>query len=69
VRVADHGPGIPPDKADRLFAPFYTTKTEGLGMGLPICRSIIEFHHGRLTVGTRPGGGATFTFTLPVESI
>jgi two-component system, LuxR family, sensor histidine kinase DctS len=68
VRVADHGPGIPPDKVDRLFAPFYTTKPEGLGMGLPICRSIVEFHHGRLSVEARPGGGAAFTFTLPVES-
>jgi two-component system sensor histidine kinase DctS len=68
VRVADHGPGISPEKADLLFAPFYTTKPEGLGMGLPICRSIVEFHHGRLSVGSRPGGGAAFTFTLPVES-
>ena len=68
VRVADQGPGIPPECAEKLFAPFYTTKHEGLGMGLAICRSIIEFHHGRLTLEPNPEGGAVFVFTLPIET-
>lgn len=68
VSVADQGPGIPPDKAEQLFAPFYTTKREGLGMGLAICRSIIEFHRGRLSLEAAPAGGALFVFTLPIES-
>ena len=69
VRVADQGPGIPADKAEQLFTPFYTTKTEGLGMGLAICRSIIEFHHGRLSVEANPEGGAVFVFTLPIDTV
>jgi two-component system sensor histidine kinase DctS len=69
VRVADQGPGIAPEDAERLFAPFYTTKREGLGMGLAICRSIIEFHHGRLSLEANPEGGAVFVFTLPIESL
>jgi len=68
VRVIDRGPGIPPEKAEQLFAPFYTTKQEGLGMGLAICRSIIEFHHGRLTLEGNPEGGTIFLFSLPIES-
>jgi two-component system, LuxR family, sensor histidine kinase DctS len=67
VRVADQGPGIHADKAEQLFAPFYTTKSEGLGMGLAICRSIIEFHRGRLTLEPNPEGGAVFIFTLPID--
>ncbi|HET6719400.1 MAG TPA: ATP-binding protein, partial [Rhodocyclaceae bacterium] len=68
VRVIDQGPGIPPENAEKLFAPFYTTKREGLGMGLAICRSIIEFHRGRLSLESNPEGGAIFIFTLPIEA-
>jgi signal transduction histidine kinase len=51
-----------------VFTPFYTTKATGLGMGLSICRSIIEAHGGRLWVGPNPAGGARVQFTLPVSS-
>jgi len=65
VRVADRGTGIPADVAERLFQPFYTTKPEGMGMGLNICRSIAELHHGRLSFETNPEGGTIFVLTLP----
>ncbi|MHB8665990.1 MAG: PAS domain S-box protein [Burkholderiales bacterium] len=67
VNVADRGPGVPAGHSEKLFAPFYTTKPEGMGMGLNICRSIIEFHHGRLWTVANPGGGSVFSFTLPVN--
>ncbi len=63
--VADSGPGIAPDMADRIFEPFVTTKQSGMGMGLSICRSIIEAHSGRLEFEPSPEGGALFRFTLP----
>ena len=63
--VADHGPGIPADLHEKLFEPFFSTKSEGMGMGLNICRSIIEFHRGRLWITPNPGGGTIFRFTLP----
>lgn len=65
VRVADHGGGIPPEVAQGLFTPFFSTKEEGMGMGLNICRSIIESHRGRLWHEPNPGGGSIFVFTLP----
>lgn len=68
VAVADRGPGIDPAVADRLFAPFVTTKPDGMGMGLNICRSIVELHQGRLAVAPRPGGGTVFTVWLPVRT-
>ncbi len=64
--VADRGRGIPPEVAEKLFAPFFTTKEEGMGMGLNICRSIAELHRGRLSFEPNPGGGTIFRFTLPV---
>lgn len=64
--VADHGTGIPDEMKANLFEPFFSTKAEGMGMGLNICRSIVEFHHGRLTVEDNPGGGTIFRFTLPL---
>ncbi len=67
VNVADRGPGLSAEQRERLFAPFYTTKPEGMGMGLNICRSIIEFHHGRLWTAGNAGGGSVFSFTLPVN--
>lgn len=65
IGVADHGPGIPPEQLDQVFAPFFTTKPDGLGLGLNICRSIVEAHGGSMSVDNRPEGGAVFSFTLP----
>jgi len=66
VRVADTGPGLAPDIAASLFQPFVTTKAQGLGIGLSICRSIIESHGGKLWMKPNKGGGAVFQFRLPV---
>ena len=57
--------GIDPEKAEQLFETFYTTKASGMGLGLAICRSIIEAHGGRLRAERNNGPGATFQFTLP----
>ena len=65
VAVADTGPGLAPEIAGRLFKAFASTKQGGMGMGLSICRSIVEAHDGRLWVEPNPGGGAVFRFTLP----
>jgi C4-dicarboxylate-specific signal transduction histidine kinase len=67
IAVQDHGSGIEAGLLERVFEPFYTTKPEGLGMGLSICRSLIEGHHGRIWAVNNPDEGATFCFTLPVE--
>ncbi len=67
VAVRDSGPGLTPAALERLFEPFYTTKPGGLGLGLSICRSIIEAHGGRLCVSANVPRGATFQFTLPVH--
>lgn len=68
IAVIDRGHGITPQAQQKLFAPFFTTKPQGMGMGLNICRSIIEFHHGQLWVEPNPEGGSIFRFTLPVAS-
>jgi len=65
VSVSDSGPGLAPEVRDRLFQPFVTTKASGMGVGLSICRTIVEAHGGRIWADSRPGGGATFAFTLP----
>jgi two-component system sensor kinase FixL len=65
VSVADTGPGIAPELADRLFQPFVTSKKTGMGLGLSICREIVEAHHGRLLVAARPTGGTVFRLLLP----
>ncbi len=67
VAVIDSGHGV--SDPDRLFEPFFSTKSEGLGMGLNICRTIIESHHGQLLATNNPEGGTTFRFTLPCASI
>ncbi|GAA5235686.1 PAS domain S-box protein [Verticiella sediminum] len=65
VAVRDHGHGLGELDPQRLFEPFFSTKAEGMGMGLNICRTIIESHHGRLWAAPNPDGGTIFSFTLP----
>ncbi|MEO8485059.1 MAG: ATP-binding protein [Betaproteobacteria bacterium] len=65
VTISDQGHGIAPDVAERLFSPFYTTKRGGMGLGLSICRSIVEMHGGRIGHGPGLRGGAAFHFTFP----
>lgn len=65
ISVRDHGVGLTSDKLAKIFQPFYTTKREGLGMGLPISRSITEAHGGRLWAENNADRGATFYFTVP----
>ena len=67
VIVQDSGPGLNAECGDRLFDPFYTTKSNGMGMGLSICRSIIQDHGGRIWPSSKPGAGASIQFTLPSE--
>ena len=66
IQVIDCGSGIPIELREKLFTPFFSTKAEGMGMGLNICRSIIEFHHGRLWVEDNPTGGTIAVITLPI---
>jgi two-component system sensor histidine kinase DctS len=69
--VVDRGPGIPPEVAARLFTPFFTTRSEGMGLGLSLCRTVIEQHGGALDfvnlAGPGAGAGTEFRFTLPAE--
>jgi PAS domain S-box-containing protein len=67
VTVEDSGTGLDSSAATKIFDPFYTTKTSGMGMGLSICRSILQAHEGRLWAGSKAGPGAVFHFTLPRE--
>jgi len=69
VVVRDSGPGLDSKSHERLFEPFYTTKPQGMGMGLAICRSLIEAHGGRLWATTNAPHGAVFQFTLPIGSV
>jgi PAS domain S-box-containing protein len=64
IAVTDSGWGVPPERLERLFEPFYSTKDDGLGLGLAICRTIVTAHHGRLWAENNIGGGATFRVTL-----
>ena len=65
LSVDDSGPGVPPDLHDKLFEPFFTTRSEGTGLGLSIVRQIAQAHGGRVSLGDRPGGGARFEIRLP----
>jgi signal transduction histidine kinase len=65
--VSDTGVGLPTDKGDQIFSAFFTTRTQSSGMGLAICRSIVESHGGRLWATANDGRGAIFHFTLPTE--
>lgn len=67
VSVADRGCGLSPEVVQQMFSPFFTTKSGGMGMGLHICRSIMETHGGRVWAEPNPGGGTTFSFSLPLE--
>jgi two-component system sensor kinase FixL len=68
VAVTDSGKGISRGEAEKVFKPFYTSKPQGLGMGLSISRSIINRHQGRIWVENNPDGGATFYFSLRVPT-
>jgi len=68
VSVSDTGLGLPPQQTEQIFDAFFTSKPQGTGMGLPISRSIIELHGGRLWATSNTGPGATFQFTLPLEA-
>jgi two-component system sensor kinase FixL len=66
ISICDNGTGIQEGKLERIFDGFYTTKPQGLGMGLEVCRSIIEIHRGAIWAENNPDRGATFYVTLPV---
>ncbi len=68
LSVSDRGPGIPEDKLKEVFEPFYTSKVQGMGMGLSIARTIIEAHHGLIWAKNRDHGGASFRIRLPLVS-
>jgi two-component system sensor histidine kinase KdpD len=73
IEVADRGPGIPKELSDRIFEKFYRLPREhaggGAGLGLAICRGVVEAHGGRIWVKARDGGGAAFCFSLPIEGV
>jgi len=69
IDVRDNGPGLQGRRVEALYAAFYSTKRDGMGMGLAICRSILEAHHGALDASDAPGGGACFSLTLPVDRV
>ncbi len=68
ISVTDTGPGLAPEVADRLFQPFVTTKETGMGVGLSICRTIIEAQGGQIWTEPNPGGGTVFRLTVPRAS-
>jgi signal transduction histidine kinase len=68
ISISDTGVGLPADNTERIFEAFHTTKPQGTGMGLAITRSIVESHGGRIWATANLGVGATFHFTLPVET-
>jgi signal transduction histidine kinase len=69
IMVEDSGPGIDPENVDRIFNPFFTTKSQGMGIGLSICRSIIEAHNGRLSARSATDRGSVFQIELPAGDV
>jgi signal transduction histidine kinase len=69
ITVEDSGPGIDPENVDRIFHPFFTTKSQGMGMGLSICRSIVEAHNGYLSARSALPRGSVFQISLPAGAI
>jgi two-component system sensor histidine kinase HydH len=69
IAVSDNGPGIPPEKLPSIFDPYFTTKSEGSGLGLWIAQQIITAHGGNITAQNAPEGGAVFTMMLPIKSL
>jgi signal transduction histidine kinase len=69
LTISDNGPGIPEDKLKKIFEPFFTSKAEGMGMGLSIARTIVEAHNGRISAENQPGGGALFRIRLALEAL
>ncbi|HKK20047.1 MAG TPA: ATP-binding protein [candidate division Zixibacteria bacterium] len=67
IEVSDHGAGISPDKLEKIFTPFYSSRPSGTGLGLPLVRKIIDLHQGRLSVHSEVGKGSTFSIVLPVH--
>jgi signal transduction histidine kinase len=67
VDVIDNGPGIPADRAERIFQPFFTTKPQGSGLGLAIVRKIVDAHEGRIDLAAGDGGGTRFRVSLPIQ--
>ena len=68
ITIEDSGPGMAPDDMSRIFEPFYTTKPQGIGMGLTICRSIVEAHGGRLVAAPSSLGGLAMQISLPASA-
>jgi signal transduction histidine kinase len=68
VSISDSGPGIPPDKLAEVFDPFFTTRQQGMGLGLSIARSIVQAHRGKIWAENRPEGGAAFHFSIPLAA-
>ncbi len=68
VRIIDTGPGIPEGELEKIFVPFHTTKTQGTGLGLPICRQLLEQHGGEIDIESKLGEGTTVTILLPAAS-
>ena len=66
IQVTDNGPGVAKELMARIFTPYFTTRKDGLGMGLMMCRTIVESHQGTIRCTSQPGCGATFRFTLPI---
>lgn len=65
--IADTGPGIRKEHMDRLFSPFFTTKAKGQGLGLPVCKRLVEAHGGAITVESKLGKGSSFTVEIPLR--
>jgi signal transduction histidine kinase len=65
IEVQDTGGGIPPENMSKLFEPLFTTKAKGIGLGLTICKNLVEANGGRIEVQSEPGHGSTFTIFLP----